>query len=120
MAESTMCSMTPILAVSDLKRALDFYQQVMGFEVGWIAGEPPRMASVCREPVDIMLRVEPSPRLSEIYIGVVGVDGYYQRVAGAGAKVTCPLDDRGYGMRDATVEDPDGNRVAFGEALIKD
>jgi predicted enzyme related to lactoylglutathione lyase len=118
MNNPTFQSVTPILLVSDLQRALDFYQRVMGFEPGWIAGEPPRIASVCRDSIEIMVRKEATPTRSQIYIGVDGVDEYHQRLSAAGAKVTVPLDDRHYGIRDFTIEDPDGNFIAIGEPII--
>ena len=42
------------------------------------------------------------------------IDAYFERVTAAGAKVTVPLADRFYGMRDGRVEDPDGNQLSLG------
>ena len=44
-------------------------------------------------------------------------DRYYAEVVAAGAKVTCPLAARDYGMKDFRIVDPDGNEISFGEAV---
>jgi predicted enzyme related to lactoylglutathione lyase len=116
--EPKLTSVSPILPVKDLRRALDFYQKVMGFEEGWVAGDPPRIASVCREAVELMLREEPATSQASIYIGVNGVDDYFERVSRAGAKVNYAIADREYGMRDFTIEDSEGNQVAVGEPIV--
>ncbi len=118
MPEPKLTGVAPILAVKDLRRGLDFYQKVMGFDEGWVAGEPPRIASVCREAVELMLREEPATSQASIYISVSGVDGYFALVSRAGAKVSYAIADREYGMRDFTIEDSEGNQVAVGEPIV--
>jgi catechol 2,3-dioxygenase-like lactoylglutathione lyase family enzyme len=39
----------PILSVADFSDALEYYERVLGFRVEM--GEPPRLASVCRNRV---------------------------------------------------------------------
>jgi len=120
MAESKLQSITPILQVTNLQRAIDFYTQMLGFEKGWTAGEPVNRCSLCRDNVEIMLEVDAAPALSKVHISVNGVDAYYARATAAGAKVVYPLEDRFYGMRDCRLVDPDGNAVILGEPLVKD
>jgi predicted enzyme related to lactoylglutathione lyase len=117
MNEPTLTHATPILQVTNLQRALDFYGRVMGFETAWTWGTPPDRASVCRDAVEIMIEVEREPRSSHVYLQVIGVDAYFEKVTGAGAKIVVPLADRAYGMRDGRVTDPDGNHLGIGEAL---
>ena len=120
MAEVKLQAITPILQVTNLQRAIDFYTQVLGFEKGWTAGEPVDRCSLCRDSVEIMLEVDAAPALSKVHIYVNGVDEYYARVTAGGAKVIYPLADRFYGMRDCRLEDPDGNVVILGESLVKE
>jgi len=103
--------------VADLQRAIDFYTKVMGFELGWMAGTPPFIASVCRDDVEFNLRLESRPTPSRVYINVSGVDAYTQRLVNAGVAMIHSLQDRDYGMRDCTFADPDGNSIAIGEPL---
>ena len=46
MSETKLNSVTPILQVTDLQRAIAFYRDVLGFTQGWIVGDPPWLASV--------------------------------------------------------------------------
>ena len=108
----------PILSVTDLSEALDYYQNVLGFQVGWSWGEPPRLASVCRDRVELNLSQSPEaqPEVSKVYFQMAGVDAYYNHITIAGAKVAVALADRSYGMRDFRIVDPSGNELSFGEA----
>ena len=119
MNEPKLSAIAPIFQVSNLQRAIDFYTNVMGFELGWTAGEPPDRASLCRDNVEITIETDPSPARAKAYIYVTGVDEIYSRAASAGANVTVPLADRFYGMRDGRIVDPDGNELHIGEPLVK-
>ena len=112
-------SAIPILSVTDLPEALEYYGQVLGFEVGWTWGDPPDRASVCRDRVELNLSqatTGTAPRISKIYVQMTGVDAYSARVTTAGATIAVPLADRPYGMRDFRIVDPSGNELSFGEA----
>jgi uncharacterized glyoxalase superfamily protein PhnB len=113
-------SITPIFQVTNLERAIDYYTHVLGFELGWTAGEPPDRASSCRDAVEIVVEVEPVPARGQTYLQVSGVDEYFSSITAAGARVKVPLGDRVYGMRDGRVIDPDGNEIHIGEPLVKD
>ena len=52
----------PILSVIDLSEALEYYQSVLGFQVEWKWGEPPRLASVCRDRVELNLSQSPEAK----------------------------------------------------------
>ncbi len=108
----------PILSVTDLSEALDYYERVLGFQVGWKWGEPPHLASVCRDRVEVNLSQssEATAGVSKVYFQMAGVDAYYNHVTMAGAKAAVPLADRPYGVRDFKIIDPSGNELSFGEA----
>lgn len=117
---TTFRSIAPILQVADLDRAVDFWKRVMAFDVAWIAGgEPPNIASLCRDQIYLMVRVEKKPLPCGIYLELDDADEYFERVKGAGAKVVYGLADREYGMRDGRVEDPDGNQISLGAPIAK-
>lgn len=50
-----------------------------------------------------------------IYIFCDDVDAYYKETTGKGAVTQAPPKDYEYGMRDFTMEDPDGNLLGFGQ-----
>ena len=54
-----------------------------------------------------------APR-ANVRIMVADIDTYWQRAQDMGAAVFAPLADRGYGLRDFTVLDPDGFGLRFG------
>lgn len=111
----------PILSVDSLTSALDYYQQVLGFKVAWTWGDPPHLASVCRDRVEINLRQRDNAGAagpSKVYFQMSGVDEYYQQVTQAGATVAVSLGDRPYGMRDFRLQDQVGNELSFGEPTV--
>jgi uncharacterized glyoxalase superfamily protein PhnB len=110
----------PILSVDDLASALDEYQRVFGFRKNWIWGDPPELASVCRDRVELNLaqRGKLGPAgASQVYLQLAGIDAIWEELRRAGAKVTVEIADRVYGMRDFSVSDASGNRLDFGEPL---
>ncbi len=117
MSKTRLNSVTPILQVADLRRALDFYQSALGFASGWIVGEPPWLASVCRDAVEFHLFKVEKPVPSHVYLNVTQVDAYFNDAVSAGARVIHPLENRQYGMRDGRIADPDGNGIGIGENL---
>jgi len=110
----------PVLSVDDLGRALEYYQRVFGFRKNWIWGDPPELASVCRDRVELNLaqRGKLGPAgASQVYFQLVGIDRIWREVTDAGATVTAPIEDRVYGMRDFAIRDESGNVLDFGEPL---
>ena len=106
---------SPVFPVADVTAALAFYRDRLGFDLGWIWGDPPTHANVCRGVIDISLALEPSKAGSgEAYVSLRGVDAYHAELRARGVAVG-ELDNRAYGMRDFDLLDVDGNRLVFGE-----
>lgn len=113
-------SVSPILSVNDLAKAIDFYCRTLGFDLAWSWGEPPDIAAVCRDSVELTLtqRAGTKPAgAAHIYLGVSGIDDYYVALADAGVTVVVPIGDRPYGMRDFRIADPSGNELSIGQAI---
>lgn len=111
---------TPIFSVLDLQQALDWYQNVLGFEVAWTWGNPTSRASVCRDEVEVNLAMAPAEKagMSAAYFVVTGVNAYHDLIMQAGGRIAATLGDRPYGMRDFSVLDPAGNELSFGESIV--
>jgi uncharacterized glyoxalase superfamily protein PhnB len=112
-------TVSPILPVADVAAAIEHYRTVFGFRVGWTWGDPPAVASVCRDDVELMLErrdgaTPPGP--ARVYLTMTGVRPYYDAAVAAGACVAVPLAAREYGMRDCRLLDLDGNELSFGES----
>lgn len=115
----------PVLAVTDLTFALAFYRDVLGFGVDWTWGSPPEMAAVSRDSVELHLSAPPegaegceAPR-SRVYCFIRGVDRYAAAVRERGGEILHEPADQPYGMRDFDIDDPDGNRICFGEPTVE-
>jgi uncharacterized glyoxalase superfamily protein PhnB len=116
---ATLEGVVPILAVRNLQAAIEYYTVVLGFNVAWEWGDPPYLASVFRDHVELNLsQVDPAAEVapSRVYFQVLDVDAYYSQVTAAGAAVDVALDERPYGMKDFRILDPSGNELSFGEA----
>jgi len=109
-------AVTPRLPVADVEKALSFYIDQLGFELGWKWGDPITHGNVCRDSISLDLISIPQGRrgTAMVYIQLSGVDAYFSELKARSLDLSAP-EDRPYGMRDFEVVDPDGNRLAFGE-----
>lgn len=122
----------PALRVTDMARALAFYQQTLGFEL--VRGGPSEEhCSLSLGDARIMLEVAGSfytpaynaairERLgtraaNALYFEVRQLEALQQHAGEAGAPIVDPLADRPWGQAEFTVEDPDGNWLTFYRAL---
>jgi catechol 2,3-dioxygenase-like lactoylglutathione lyase family enzyme len=121
---SNFIQITPFLHVDDLDEALAFFNGILGFETRFRADG---YAYVHRETVGIRMlqnegrRTTPGDRRFAYYIDVRDVDALH-------AELKPKLDtlppgdvhgpaDKPYGQRELLVLSPDGNLLAFGQAI---
>jgi uncharacterized glyoxalase superfamily protein PhnB len=88
--------------------------------VGWIFGDRPELASICRDQVEFNLSTADGRgfHLTRVFVHVDDIDAYYNLIVAKRARATYPLEDRSYGMRDCRIEDPDGNQISFGASIV--
>jgi len=116
-------ALTPMLAVSDVRRAADFYKRAFGFTVRGIMDSPQGAIHGELRLRETTLMLSPESREQNnlsansigntpatLYILVDDVDSTFTSAVAAGAKVLMPVMDMFWGDRCATVSDPDGNR----------
>jgi catechol 2,3-dioxygenase-like lactoylglutathione lyase family enzyme len=107
-----------VLAVQDLDKSATYFQDVLGFSIGWTEGQDWRLAE--RDGVRLMIGHCPEERpASQIgahswfgYIEVADVDAFHRELTARGADCTLPH-DQPYGMREIVVTTPDGHRIVF-------
>ena len=131
MSEEPSWRIGPILGVRDVKKAVDYYTGVLGFECpggifeGVDPGEGGLYAVVRRGGVEIHLQIrrrqvfagEREGIESDTYVFVDDVDALFREFEAKGATILRPPEDEPYDLRDFVVEDPEGHRVVFGMPL---
>jgi|ERR1700683_470491 len=122
---SNFIQITPFIMVDNLDRALHFFTDILGFKTLFRMSD---CAYVHRETVGIRLREQhgsdaapPGNRRFAYYVDVRDVDALYAELK---PKLdTLPKADvhgpanKHYGQRELLVLAPDGNLIAFGQAL---
>ncbi len=116
-------AVTPLLAVRDIRRAVDFYRNAFGFSVRAVMDGPegPMHAELRLRDTTLMLGPE-SPQHNSLSASTIGntpatlyvlvddVDSVFNRAVAAGARVTMPVMDMFWGDRCGQLTDPEGNK----------
>ena len=117
----TIEAVAPNFFVQDVARSVDWYVRVLGFGVAWKAADH---AGVRLGAALIVLAQVGAAPPGVRYKGgchlrvAAGVDEYVAQIEAAGQALTATLKDHPeYGMREATVRDPDGNDIYIGQEL---
>ena len=122
---SNFIQVTPFMHVEDLERALAFFTGILGFETRFRAAN---YAYVHRETTGFRILEQtgadgapPGNRRFAYYIDVRDVDGLYAELKPKldtlpKGDVYGPV-DQSYGQRELLVLAPDGNLLAFGQAI---
>jgi uncharacterized glyoxalase superfamily protein PhnB len=119
----TYRSVTPMLSVSDVRQAMDFYTTAFGFTVKQVTDSPqgPVHAELALRDATLMLSPESRAQgnLSAnsigntpvtLYVLVENVDGVFDAAVAAGGTVLMPVMDMFWGDRCGMVGDRDGNK----------
>ena len=131
MSEPTPWRIAPILGVRNVRKAVEYYTNVLGFELpnpifeGVAEGEGGVYAIVHREAIEIHLQIrrrelfadERESIESDAYLFVADADALYDELKGRGARIVRVIQDEPYGLRDFTIEDLEGHRIVFGTPL---
>jgi lactoylglutathione lyase len=126
-------SLTPNLLVEDVNASVEFYRDVLGFNLMMSVPETGRLdwAQVGNGGANIMLQSLSSaaaeqPVFADMKIGgslglfivVKGVNELYERVKGK-AQLVADIHDTFYGMREFAIQDNSGYILVFAEELSK-
>lgn len=123
--EPSLVRVHPQIFVVDMDRALAYYQDQLGFTIGFTYGEPPFYALVERGAIGLNLRhhddpvVDPALRartdLLSAMILTTENKALFLSLEQAGAEFHQRLKEQPWGL-DFIVRDPDGNLLCFIEA----
>ena len=92
---------SPVLAVANLQRALDFYLQSLGFTKSWDCDKA-RQAAVARDQVELILAERRDPYPGAVYILVDEIETLYRLFGAAGYG---PIETVQQRVRDGRVRD---------------
>ena len=117
-----------VLLVEDVKRALEYYRDRLGFEISEYDRLPEHYGYASRDDCHVHFAsfegVAPRPNsevappdMFDIYLWVDDVDAFHAELVERGADVIQEPVDQGYGLRDVRVRDPHGYVLAFGKIL---
>jgi uncharacterized glyoxalase superfamily protein PhnB len=121
-------SVEPVLGVSDVLAAVDFFCDKLGFSRPETLYGPPAQpvyAVVRRGGIALHLQIRRRPLFSSAredhegdgYFMVESVDALRAELLAKGVKVHRDLQDEPYGLRDFTIETPEGHRLSFASPL---
>jgi uncharacterized glyoxalase superfamily protein PhnB len=112
-----------VLRVADLGKAIDWYRQVLGFQVVWRSPMDGDGENCLLQmgAVELMLSTGahlggPPGLTGTLYFNVDGVEELFARISNR-VQVVWPLEDQEYGTREFGVRDTDGYVLAFAEEL---
>jgi len=109
----------PALRVSDLRAAVDFYTNKLGFSASFTWGDPPTMAGVNLGDVQMFLEQgTPQPQGCAVYFVIDDADELHAFHRANGVDIVEPPGDRHYGLRDYRVRDLNGYELGFGHHLF--
>ena len=109
------------IAAADLRAAIDFYVNKLGFTEAFTWGTPVTFAGINLGHVQIFLQQgtpTPNPDSAAAYFVVDDVDRLHEFHRANGVAITVAIDDREYGIRDYSVRDLDGYSLVFGQHLM--
>jgi uncharacterized glyoxalase superfamily protein PhnB len=118
----------PVLQVEDMRAAIAYYRDVLGFELDFVAGDPPvhaRVSSGDRERgYAVRLRLVPRgtapPDCSYDWIHVgADIDGLFEKYRAAGVTIVSPPADQPWGLREFRIRDPDGHLHCFAAEIVR-
>jgi predicted enzyme related to lactoylglutathione lyase len=113
--------LAPCIPVSDVARAVAFYESVFGMQKTFENGDPVSFVVLKRDEAELHLtltREHVASSHNVMHLIVDGADELYRRCqAAAGARIVGALRDAPWGMRTFVVADPDGNCIDVGQPL---
>ena len=100
--------------VSNLEASRQFYEEVLGFESGPQYDPTRWQAFNCQDGVFFAIGEEPAGSTDEVAFVVADIEALWERVKDR-VNVVSPLEKTPWNTYRFVIQDPDGNRLAFGE-----
>jgi catechol 2,3-dioxygenase-like lactoylglutathione lyase family enzyme len=101
--------------VTDLEATQAWYRDVLGFEIAWASSD---FGAVWQDRVEIFFARVARPLPGGcLCVRVADADALCERYRERGAKIVAELEDKPWGMREFTLEDPNGHLLRIGHPI---
>jgi uncharacterized glyoxalase superfamily protein PhnB len=119
--------LSPLLAVRNMKKTIDFYTKSLGFKLGMCFPDAnnPEYADLSKDGMVLMLIPAQNHGIDNkekfgigvyLYMQINGdIDEYYAELKKKGIKIAVDMKDEPFGVRDFTIEDVDGYKLTFNQ-----
>ena len=113
-------SIRPILPVRDVTATVAFYRDCLGFQAGYLSGDPIQFAIMTRgewttEQMHIHLRASVVISIVHLYIMIgPSIDRLHEEYLARGAAIVHPPITQPWGIREFSIEDNNGHSITFG------
>lgn len=110
----------PVLKVADLKRAVDFYRDILDFTVCWqSANDGGENCMIQAGDTALLLstgsQLSGTPQFTgTLYFHISGVHDFFERIKNK-VEIVWPLEKMDYGQMEFGIRDRDGYTLAFAE-----
>jgi catechol 2,3-dioxygenase-like lactoylglutathione lyase family enzyme len=121
MAGTTFGRFAAAIPVSDIGRALAFYQDILGMTVTFTNGDPTGFVILRRDAAELHLTLVRGHRAglhNVAHLMVTDATALHDHLVASGARIVKGLRDADYGLRGFVMADPDGNRIDVGQRLL--
>jgi len=117
--------LSPLLAVRNMKETVDFYQNILGFEMGMAFPdvENPEYADLSKDGMVLMFIPAKDHGIGGeeklgigvyLYMEIDGyIDEYYAELKSKGVNIVADIKDEPYGVRDFSIKDINGYQLTF-------
>lgn len=121
--------LSPLLAVRNMKETIGFYKDTLGFKMGMAFpdADNPEYADLSKDGMVLMFIPAKDHGIGSgeklgigvyLYMEIDGdIDEYYAELKGKGVKIVTDIQDQPYGVRDFSIEDVNGYKLAFNRRL---
>lgn len=128
MTTAKLTGHAPVLLVQDMRKALEYWRDKMGFTDQTPYGEPPYFAIIRRDGLAVMLSqlgagksVTPHWQVVEkmwnVYFWVDDADALYAEFQKSGAIIDYTLYTTPWGTKEFGIQDLEDNDIGFGQIL---
>ena len=118
--EISCLSIAPTLEVPDVKFATDHYQEKLGFNLGFLWGEPPTHGAVNLNGASIHFgEGTPNPKGFWLYLHVEDLDGLFDWYQSNNVQTLDKPTTQPWGMREFNMRDPHGYCLRFGQSDLE-